>query len=79
MTCKDAIDVLVDFLDETLDEAAAAELDRHLADCAPCQAYLNTYRRTRELGGAAGRVAMPDEMKARLKAFLLRRLQQHRD
>ena len=37
-------------------------------------AYLNTYKKTRELTGEVSRVPMPDEMKARLRAFLLERL-----
>ena len=45
-----------------------------MRDCAPCVAYLNTYRRTRDLAADVNRVAMPDEMKTRLRAFLLERL-----
>jgi anti-sigma factor RsiW len=74
MTCKEAIDVLGDYLEETLSDGLAEEIERHLADCAPCRAYLNTYRKTRELTGRAGRVPMPEEMKKRLQRFLLDRL-----
>ena len=74
MTCKEAIDVLGDFIEQTLTEALAGELEQHLRDCAPCRAYLSTYRKTRELTGRAGRVPMPEEMKKRLHRFLLDRL-----
>lgn len=74
MTCKEAIDVLGDYLEETLATELTEELERHLDDCAPCRAYLNTYRKTRELTGKAGRAPMPDEMKKRLHRFLLDRL-----
>ena len=74
MICRDAIDVLADYLDGTMPRDLAAELERHLADCAPCRAYLATYRKTRELGAAAGRVEMPEEMWARLHRFLIGRL-----
>jgi hypothetical protein len=74
MTCKEAIDVLGEFLEESLTSGLAAELERHLLDCAPCRAYLSTYRKTRELTGKAGRVPMPEEMKQRLHRFLLDRL-----
>ena len=74
MTCKEAIDVLGDYLDQTLTAELAEELERHLGDCAPCRAYLNTYRKTRELTGKSGRVPMPEEMKQRLHRFLLDRL-----
>ena len=60
MTCREAIDVLDDYVDGTMPPDVAAELERHLADCAPCRAYLATYRKTRELGTTAARVEMPE-------------------
>lgn len=74
MTCQEAIAILSDYLEATLARLDLEQLEAHLADCAPCRAYLATYRRTIDVGGAAGRVEMPDEMKARLRAFLLSRL-----
>jgi predicted anti-sigma-YlaC factor YlaD len=74
MTCKEAIDVLGDYLEESLTPELADELERHLRDCEPCRAYFNTYRKTRDLTGKAGRAPMPDEMKKRLHRFLLDRL-----
>jgi len=71
MTCKDAIDIIADFLDQTLTSDAVQELEAHLRDCEPCRAYLNTYRKTRGLVSEAGRVEMPEELKARLRRFLL--------
>jgi anti-sigma factor RsiW len=76
MTCRELIDVLADYLEQSLPGDVAAELERHLADCAPCRAYLATYARTREIAGEVQRVEMPEEMKGRLRRFLLDRLQQ---
>jgi len=74
MTCHDVIDVLIDYLDQVLTPEVAADLERHLAGCEPCRAYLATYRRTRALGAQAARLEMPDEMRARLRQFLLERV-----
>jgi len=63
MTCKDAIAVLADFLEEALSPEAVRELEAHLRDCAPCRAYLNTYRKTRGLVARAGHAEMPAELK----------------
>ena len=64
LTCKELIlDFLADYLDAALNQDVAAELERHLAVCKPCVAYLNTYRKTRELVGQAGRIEMPEEMR----------------
>ena len=78
MNCKEFIALLADYLEMTVTPDTLAELEEHLAGCAPCQAYLRTYRRTREVTAAAERDAlppvMPPEMKARLRAFLLAQL-----
>jgi anti-sigma factor RsiW len=74
MTCRDAIAIMGDYLESLLSDEALAELEAHFQDCAPCRAYFATYRRTRDVAGAEGRVEMPSEMKERLRAFLVERL-----
>jgi anti-sigma factor RsiW len=75
VTCRDAVAILADYLEQSLAAEAAAELERHLSDCAPCRAYLATYTKTRAIGAEAQRVEMPAEMKTRLRRFLLDRLE----
>jgi len=78
MNCKDFIALLSDYLEATVTPETLAALEEHLAGCQPCQAYLRTYRRTRDVAAAAERAtlprAMPAEMKAQLRAFLLAQL-----
>ena len=74
LTCREAIALFGDFLEAALGPSQLAELERHLAGCDPCQAYLATYRRTRELTAETERVKMPPEMRSRLAEFLLRQL-----
>jgi anti-sigma factor RsiW len=74
MTCQDAIALLADYLEAELGPTLATELERHLRDCAPCVAYLKTYRQTREVAAGAARVDMPDEMRTRLRRLLLEQL-----
>ena len=75
MTCKELIEAfLADYLDAALSPEAVADLERHLALCPPCVAYLNTYKRTRELVGRTGPADMPPEMKSVLRTFLLDQL-----
>jgi len=75
VTCREAIAVLADYLAQDLDPETVAALERHLADCVPCTAYLATYTKTRAIGAEAQRVEMPEEMKGRLRRFLLDRLE----
>jgi hypothetical protein len=74
MTCQEAIAVLADYLESVLDPPAVTRLEGHLADCQPCQAYLNTYRRTQEVAAAVNRVELPEEMRSRLRDFLMAQL-----
>lgn len=76
LTCRDVIlEFLADYLDGTLSPERTAELRRHLAECAACMAYLQTYRKTRELvGRQAAQHAMPAEMKDILRRFMLSRM-----
>ena len=74
MTCQETVEVLLDYLDATLSVDAVRELEAHLQRCPPCQAYLNTYKKTAELTSRAGRVDMPEEMKRHLREFLVAQL-----
>jgi len=74
VNCREAIALMGEFLEATLTPELVAELEAHLHDCPPCQAYLATYKRTRELAGRAERVPMPEEMQRRLREFLIARL-----
>jgi anti-sigma factor RsiW len=67
-------DFLADYLDATLSPDVVADLQRHLALCPPCVAYLNTYQQTRELLRQSGPPEMLQEMKAILRKFLLNQL-----
>jgi predicted anti-sigma-YlaC factor YlaD len=75
MTCEDAIALLGDYLEASLTPKGIRRLGAHLEDCPACRAYLNTYRRTREVTAQVGRAEMPADIKARLRAFLRKQLQ----
>jgi hypothetical protein len=78
VTCHDAIALLGDFLGRELRPRDRARLALHLAGCRPCRAYLRTYRATARLAGRASAVEMPQEMRRRLRAFLLETLSRER-
>jgi anti-sigma factor RsiW len=73
LVCREVImDFLADYVDGTLDARTAEEVEGHLRLCRACMAYLNTYRKTRELvGRQAAQFAMPEEMKEILRRFML--------
>jgi anti-sigma factor (TIGR02949 family) len=74
MNCRELIGVILEYLEGEMTPADVEEFEAHLAKCAPCRAYLATYRKTKDLAADVGRIEMPEEMKERLREFLLRRL-----
>ena len=70
MNCHEAIVVLADYLDAALTKDVLAQLEAHLQICAPCRAYLATYKRTAELAAKVNRIEMPPEVRQRLSDFL---------
>jgi anti-sigma factor (TIGR02949 family) len=70
MTCRDALQRLMEYLDGELTAATLADFEAHLARCAPCRAYLATYRRTNELVAKAHRIDMPERLRAELRDLL---------
>jgi anti-sigma factor RsiW len=49
MDCRELFALLSQYLDAELKLEACSEIERHLKDCAPCVAFLNTLRKTAEL------------------------------
>jgi anti-sigma factor RsiW len=76
LKCKEVIvEFLADYLDRALPPEVTQEVEAHLRACAACMAYLNTYRKTRELiGSHAAQVVMPGEMKDILRRFMLKEM-----
>ena len=49
ITCRDANDLLLDFINGELDPETNLEFEKHLKICPDCAAFLNTYKKTIEL------------------------------
>lgn len=49
LTCKDATDLILDYLSRELDSETTAEFEEHLSKCPDCVAFLNTYKKTIQL------------------------------
>jgi anti-sigma factor (TIGR02949 family) len=46
VTCEETIEVLVDYLDGSMDASTLAAFEAHFADCPPCLDFLKTYKTT---------------------------------
>ncbi len=53
MTCRELTEFLGDYIADTLGEQCRDAFKAHLQECSDCVKYLNSYRRTIELGKEA--------------------------
>ncbi len=75
-TCRESIDLLLEYLDGGLPEDVRAKLDEHFGGCQPCEEFLRSYRATPSVCQKAMAVKkMPGEVAARLTDFLRREIQ----
>jgi anti-sigma factor RsiW len=69
-TCKESIDLLLEYLDGELPGDLRARLEAHLGGCAPCEEFLRSYRATPTLCRRALAAEIPEEVAHRLTEFL---------
>lgn len=54
LTCKELVEVLTDYLEDALDPAERAEIERHIVICRGCSNYVEQMRSTISLLGRIG-------------------------
>jgi len=70
--CQECMDLLADYVDGTLPREQAELLEWHIDSCAPCVAFLNTYRGTMDAAKRLRQATLPPELRDKLIAFLQR-------
>ena len=74
VTCEQCIEVLVDYVDGSMDQATYTAFEKHFADCSPCLDFLRTYKTTITLSARAFTdVEIPEQVSLRLRSFLKER------
>jgi anti-sigma factor RsiW len=69
--CRELVESLPDLVDDALPAERRAALDRHLALCPDCTAYLNAYRATLELTAQAFEEGHTEELPEELVQAIL--------
>lgn len=69
-TCRESIELLMDYLEGLLPPDEKAALDAHFAACKPCLDFLRSYQRTPRLLRKAMAVDIPPAVSERLAQFL---------
>ena len=73
LTCKQFLQELNEFLDQDLDPAARAELQRHVTECPNCWVVYNTTEKTLKVFKGMEPQAVPEPIRARLMEALERK------
>lgn len=70
IACVSGVELLMDFLEGVLPEDVHAALERHVASCPRCTAFVASYLATPRILREATQLALPAELDASLRAFL---------
>jgi anti-sigma factor RsiW len=68
--CRRFFAKLSEYLDGELDEITCGAIKRHAASCIPCEACLETLKRTVEICRNSGEVPVPEAFSRRLKTMM---------
>lgn len=68
--CRRIAELLGDYLEDTLPPSTRELIEWHIEGCAPCVAFVNTYRGTVGAARLLREVPVPAELKKRLLAVL---------
>jgi anti-sigma factor RsiW len=70
MTCREMLDLLLDFVSGELAEDQAQCIRAHLDNCPPCFVFVNTYRLTIQLARQLPCNPLPPPCEQRLRAAI---------
>ena len=62
LVCRDAVELMSDFLEGSLSRRDRRRLEKHLAACDACTSYLEQRRATIAASGRVGPEDLPDEV-----------------
>lgn len=68
--CREIFERLSEYLDHELDPELCSKIERHLDGCEPCEAFLESLRRTIGHVGRARSEGLPDDLRAQLRRVL---------
>lgn len=72
--CRDVGQLLYDYVEGALAADTNQQLERHLADCPGCIAFVKTYKQTARLSSGLRCEEIPPELQRKLRSFIKERL-----
>ena len=74
LTCKDFLNELSDYLDESLDPELRAQLHEHVTQCPNCWVILDTTQKTIKVYRGVEPQSIPTDIHSRLMAALQKKM-----
>jgi len=74
LTCKDFLNELSDYLDESIDAELRARLEQHITECPNCWVIADTTRRTIQIYKGMDPYPVPTDVESRLMKALEKRI-----
>jgi len=74
LTCKDFLNELSDYLDESLDAEVRAKLEEHITECPNCWVIADTTRKTIQIYKGMEPYPIPTDVESRLMKALERKM-----
>ncbi len=74
LTCKDFLNELSDYLDETIDTELRAKLEKHITECPNCWVIADTTRKTIQIYKGMDPYPIPADVEDRLMKALEKRM-----
>jgi len=74
LTCKEFLNELSDYLDESLDAEIRAKLEKHITECPNCWVIADTTRKTIQIYKGMEPYPIPDDVQGRLMKALERKM-----
>ena len=74
LTCKEFLQELSDYLDESVDASIKAKLEEHIMECPNCWVICDTTKKTIRIYKGMDPYAMPPDVESRLMAALEKKL-----
>jgi len=74
LTCKDFLNELSDYLDESIDAELRAKLEKHITECPNCWVIADTTRKTIKVYKGMEAVPIPADVENRLMRALEKKI-----
>ncbi len=74
LTCKDFLNELSDYLDETIDAESRAKLETHITECPNCWVIADTTRKTIKIYKGMEPMTIPADVEGRLMRALEKKM-----